>query len=349
MSHLKIRAFHSLAFIVSRACSVFAAKSATAGTERFAIAIHGGAGTIDKEKLQGALKRQYEAKLLQALDTGYALLEKGSSSQEAVIAAIQILEDSPLFNAGRGAVYTFEGTHELDASLMEGATLQVGAVAGVKTVKSPIALAKAVMDKSPHVLLFGDGAETFAAEQGIARVSNDYFDTEERYQSLLRAKEKLQLKETGNSDFRASYEGFPDRYKIGTVGAVALDKHGNLAAGTSTGGMTAKRYGRVGDAPIIGAGTYADNASCAVSATGHGEYFIRYNVAADICARVKYQGVSLQQASDTVINQVLKDAGGSGGIIAIDTSGNMVMPFNTTGMYRASRSSNGDRYVGIFR
>ena len=320
-----------------------------ADTGQFAIAIHGGAGTIDEEKLQGELRLQYEAKLLEALDSGYALLEKGGSSQEAVIAAIKILEDSPLFNAGKGAVYTFDGTHELDASLMDGATLQVGAVAGVKTVKSPIALAKAVMDHSPHVLLFGEGAEAFAAEQGLARVSNDYFDTEERYQSLLKAREKLLQQEDGTADFRAGHDALPESYRMGTVGAVALDKRGNLAAGTSTGGMTAKRYGRVGDSPIIGAGTYADNASCAVSATGHGEYFIRYNVAADICARVKYQGVSLAKASDTVVNQVLKDAGGSGGIIAVDAVGNIAMPFNTVGMYRASRSSNGDRSVGIFR
>lgn len=333
------------------AALVFSPISATqAGTqpERFAIAIHGGAGTIDRDKLQGELRQRYEAKLLQALDAGYKLLDKGASSQAAVIAAIQVLEESPLFNAGRGAVYTFDGGHELDASLMDGATLQVGAVAGVKTVRSPIALAKAVMDHSPHVLLFGEGAEAFAVEQGFSPVSNDYFDTEDRYQSLLRAKQKLQQEQEANADFRASYDSLPARYRMGTVGAVALDKQGNLAAGTSTGGMTAKRYGRVGDSPIIGAGTYADNASCAVSATGHGEYFIRYNVAADICARVKYQGASLADASDRVINQVLKAAGGSGGIIAMDPAGNIAMPFNTVGMYRASRSSDGSRQVAIF-
>lgn len=349
MTCLFHRLIHPGILLAGLACGLFTTSPGHADTQPIAIAIHGGAGTIDKEKLQGGLKTEYETKLLEALDTGYALLEKGHDSQEAVIAAIQVLEASPLFNAGKGAVYTFEGTHELDASIMDGATLQVGAVAGVKTVKSPIALAKAVMDHSPHVLLFGEGAETFAAEQGFARVSNDYFDTDERYQSLLRAKEKLLQEKDSTKGFRAGYQALPTRYKVGTVGAVALDKQGNLAAGTSTGGMTAKRYGRVGDAPIIGAGTYADNASCAVSATGHGEYFIRYVVASDICARVKYTGDSLEEASNTVINQVLKDAGGSGGIIAIDPSGNISMPFNTVGMYRASRSSNGDRMVGIFR
>lgn len=348
MPRLFCRLIHPGLLLASLAVSLLIANGSHADAQPFAIAIHGGAGTIDKEKLQGELKLEYETKLLEALDAGYALLEKGSSSQEAVIAAIQVLEDSPLFNAGKGAVYTFEGTHELDASLMDGATLQVGAVAGVKTVKSPIALAKAVMDKSPHVLLFGEGAEAFAAEQGFPRVDNDYFDTEDRYQSLLRAKEKLLQKEDGTADFRAGLQALPVRYRMGTVGAVALDKHGNLAAGTSTGGMTAKRYGRVGDSPIIGAGTYANNTSCAVSATGHGEYFIRYGVAADICARVKYKGVSLEAASNTVVNQILRDAGGSGGIIAMDPSGNIAMPFNTAGMYRASRSSNGDRMVGIF-
>ncbi|RLQ21842.1 isoaspartyl peptidase/L-asparaginase [Seongchinamella sediminis] len=325
-----------------------ATNTALADTAPFAIAIHGGAGTIDRDKLQGELRQRYETKLLEALDAGYRLLDQGESSQAAVIAAIQVLEDSPLFNAGKGAVYTYEGRHELDASLMDGATLQAGAVAGVKTVSSPIALAKAVMDNSPHVLLSGEGAEAFAAEQGFTPVSNDYFDTEDRYQSLLRAKQKLEQEQDASKDFRASYEDLPERYRMGTVGAVALDQQGNLAAGTSTGGMTAKRFGRVGDSPIIGAGTYADNTSCAVSATGHGEYFIRYHVAADICARVKYQGASLADASDTVINQVLKDAGGSGGIIAMDPSGNIAMPFNTVGMYRASRSSDGSRQVAIF-
>jgi beta-aspartyl-peptidase (threonine type) len=321
---------------------------ASADNPKFAIAIHGGAGTMDKNELVGDVKRKYEDKLKQAVDTGYALLEQGKSSQEAVIAAIKVLENSPLFNAGKGAVYTFDGEHELDASIMDGKTLQAGAVAGIKTVKNPIELAKAVMDKSVHVLLSGKGAEAFSIEQGIAQVSNNYFDTEHRYNSLLKAKKKLLKTNEELKDFRAAHDALPIEFKVGTVGAVALDKEGNIAAGTSTGGMTAKRYGRVGDSPIIGAGTYANNASCAVSATGHGEFFIRYHVAADICARVEYQGISLQQAADTVINGVLKDAGGTGGIIAIDTKANITMPFNTAGMYRASRSSNGKFTVAIF-
>ena len=315
----------------------------------FAIAIHGGAGTISKTKMTKEKRVAYEHKLKQARDAGFALLAKGESSQAAVIAAIQILEDSPLFNAGKGAVYTFEGEHELDASIMNGETLNAGAVSGVKTIKSPIALAEKVMEKSVHVMLSGEGAETFAKQQGVERVENSYFDTEHRYKSLLRAKKKLAEKEKELKDFQAAHQTLPNEYKFGTVGAVALDKSGNLTAGTSTGGMTAKRFGRIGDSPIIGAGTYANNESCAVSATGHGEYFIRYHVAADICARMQYQGISLEQAADIVINDVLVSAGGSGGIIAIDHAGNITMPFNSSGMYRASKSSTGEEFIGIFK
>ncbi|SEK87500.1 beta-aspartyl-peptidase (threonine type) [Colwellia chukchiensis] len=323
--------------------------SAQAEPEKaFAIAIHGGAGTINRSKMSPAKREAYEAKLKQARDTGYAMLASGKSSQSAVIAAIQILEESPLFNAGKGAVYTFEGEHELDASIMNGKTLNAGAVSGVKTVKSPIALAQAVMENSVHVMLSGAGAETFARQQGLPMVSNSYFNTDARYQSLLKAKKQLADKERELKDFQAAHQTLGKQYKYGTVGAVALDKSGNLSAGTSTGGMTAKRYGRIGDAPIIGAGTYANNASCAVSATGHGEYFIRYHVAADICARVQYQGISLAKAADIVVNDVLVAAGGSGGVIAIDPLGNISMPFNSTGMYRASKSSNGEEFVGIF-
>ncbi|XQW83512.1 isoaspartyl peptidase/L-asparaginase family protein [Thalassotalea piscium] len=319
-----------------------------AAENAFAIAIHGGAGTINKAKMTTEKRAAYEKKLSEAIDAGYQLLSDGHSSQEAIIAAIKIMEDSPLFNAGKGAVYTFEGTHELDASIMDGKTLNAGAVSGVKTVKSPITLAQQVMDKSVHVMLSGEGAETFAKEQGLTLVDNSYFDTPHRYQSLLKAKEKLK-KAMKNNNYQAAHQSLPTEYKVGTVGAVALDKAGNLAAGTSTGGMTAKRYGRIGDAPIIGAGTYANNASCAVSATGHGEYFIRYHVAADICARVQYQQKSLSEAADTVINKVLVNAGGTGGVIAIDTKGNIAMPFNTSGMYRASKSSTGESFMGIFK
>ena len=314
----------------------------------FAIAIHGGAGTIDKAKMTKEKQAAYESKLTEAVNAGYQLLSEGKSSQQAVIAAIQILEESPLFNAGRGAVYTFDGEHEMDASIMDGKTLNAGAIAGVKTVKSPIALAEQVMENSVHVMLSGEGAEDFAKQQNMEFVDNSYFDTEFRFKALQDAKKKLEQKQK-QSSFQAAHQALDVKYKYGTVGAVALDKQGNLTAGTSTGGMTAKRFGRIGDAPIIGAGTYANNNSCAVSATGHGEYFIRYHVAADICARVEYQGIPLQDAADTVINDVLVKAGGSGGIIAIDTDGNITMPFNSSGMYRASRKQNEQPFVAIFK
>ena len=342
--------FFLAAALTLTSAQLFIANDVQAHQEQaFAIAIHGGAGTINKTKMTKEKRQAYESKLKQARDTGYAMLADGKSSQAAVIAAIQILEDSPLFNAGKGAVYTFDGEHELDASIMNGKTLNAGAVSGVKTVKSPIALAAAVMEKSVHVMLSGKGAEMFAEQQGLASVENSYFDTEARFQALLKAKKQLAEQEKALKDFQAAHQTLGNEYKFGTVGAVALDKSGNLTAGTSTGGMTAKRFGRIGDAPIIGAGTYANNESCAVSATGHGEYFIRYHVAADICARMQYQGISLEKAADVVINDVLVAAGGSGGIIAIDVAGNITMPFNSTGMYRASKSSNGNEFVGIFK
>ena len=294
-------------------------------------------------------RKAYEKKLKEALNAGYLLLEQGQSSEQAIIAAIQIMEASPLFNAGKGAVYTYEGEHELDASIMDGETLNAGAVSGVKTVKSPIALAQKVMNESVHVMLSGEGAEAFAKEHKLAFVDNSYFDTKHRYKQLKKAKKVLKNKEAELKSFKAAHQALDDNFKFGTVGAVALDKQGNLFAGTSTGGMTAKRYGRIGDAPIIGAGTYANNESCAVSGTGHGEYFIRYHVAADICARVQYQNISLIEAADTVVNKVLVDAGGTGGIIAIDKQGNITMPFNTSGMYRASKSSSTSSYVAIFK
>jgi len=317
--------------------------------QQYGIAIHGGAGAIAKSKMTIEKRMAYEQKLQQALDAGYDLLKQGKTSQQAIIAAIQVMEESTLFNAGKGAVYTFEEEHELDASIMNGKTLNAGAVSGVKTVKSPIALAEKVMEESVHVMLSGKGAEQFAQVKGLEIVKNSYFNSERRYKSLLKAKKKLLKAERELKDFQAAHEMLSTEYKVGTVGAVALDQHGNLAAGTSTGGMTAKRYGRIGDAPIIGAGTYANNASCAVSATGHGEYFIRYHVAADICARMEYQNISLKEASNAVINGVLIKAGGSGGVVAIDHQGNIAMPFNSEGMYRASKSSNGQMYIGIFR
>lgn len=331
-----------------------------ANDKPFSIAIHGGAGTISKANLTAEQQEAYRAKLQQAVDAGYDILAKGGDSLTAVRASINILENSPLFNAGLGAVYTYDGGHELDASIMDGKTMNAGAVAGVKHIKNPIDLAFTVMEKSPHVMLSGQGAEEFALTQGYQLVPVNSFDTQSRYQQLKSAKEKIQKAEA-NPDYQASngdnthhnyqlsaldYSEFD--YKFGTVGAVALDQDGNLAAGTSTGGMTAKRFGRIGDSPVIGAGTYAENGVCAVSATGHGEYFIRYHVAGDICAKVKYQKKSIIQAADEVINQRLITAGGTGGVIAIDQRGNIATPFNTEGMYRATRKNNEPAQVMIW-
>lgn len=312
--------------------------------DNFAIAIHGGAGTITRDSMTPEREAQYEAKLQEAVNAGYAVLEKGGDSMDAIVVAIQILEDSPLFNAGRGAVYTWEGHHELDASIMNGATREAGAVASIKTVKSPIALAREVMEESVHVMLSGEGAEAFAKQQGLETVDNSYFNTEARFKALQRMK-----KQVGNPQDKTAWAQMDDNFKFGTVGAVALDKQGNLAAGTSTGGMTGKRWGRIGDAPIIGAGTWADNDSCAVSATGHGEYFIRYHVAADICSRMKYQQLDVVKAGDTVIHDVLLPAGGTGGVIIVDKHGNVHMPFNTEGMYRAKRQAGSQAEVAIYK
>lgn len=308
-----------------------------ANDKPFAIAIHGGAGTISKANLTPEQRQAYKDKLKEAVDKGSKVLEEGGDSLVAVQTAINILENSALFNAGIGAVYTYDGGHELDASIMDGKTMNAGAVAGVRHIANPIDLALAVMNKSEHVMLSGAGAEEFALTQGFTLVPNHHFDTDERYQQLLDARQKLQA--AAKSEQVANVEMKDLDYKFGTVGAVALDKKGNLAAGTSTGGMTAKRFGRIGDSPVIGAGTYAENGVCAVSATGHGEFFIRYLVAGDICAKVKYQQKSIIQAADEVINQRLITAGGSGGVIAVDQRGNIATPFNTEGMYRATRSN----------
>lgn len=325
-------------------CSAAWAKDAP-----IAFAIHGGAGTIHKSTMTLAQQQAYRDKLKEAVTAGHKLLQEGGSSLDAIVAAIQILENSPLFNAGKGAVYTYNETHELDASIMDGSTRQAGAVAGVKHIANPIQLARLVMDKSPHVMLSGEGAEEFAKTQGIALVENDQFNTKGRYEALIRVKRKMRHAEQQNNNYQAAVNLLEHKYKMGTVGAVALDKYGNIAAGTSTGGMTNKRYGRIGDSPIIGAGTFADNASCAVSATGHGEYFIRYNVAADICARVRYQQQPIKLAAKEVIQNVLLPAGGTGGVIVLDTQGNITMPFNTDGMYRASINRDGELYIGLFK
>ncbi|RHW76211.1 isoaspartyl peptidase/L-asparaginase [Colwellia sp. RSH04] len=312
-----------------------------------AIAIHGGAGVIKKSRFTPEKEKAYRAKLTEAINTGYAVLNRGGTSLDAITAAINVLENSPFFNAGKGSVYTHDETHELDASIMDGKTRQAGAVAGVKRIENPINLARLVMEESVHVMLSGEGAEQFAHNKGVPLIDNKHFDTDSRYQSLLRAKKKMK-EEQATKDYQAAHKTLSTEYKVGTVGAVALDQYGNIAAGTSTGGMTNKRFGRIGDAPVIGAGTFAENESCAVSATGHGEYFIRYNVAADICARVKYQGKSIHQAGDEVINSVLKPVGGTGGVIIIDQQGNIAMPFNTQGMYRASKTADDETYVAIF-
>lgn len=315
----------------------------------FAIAIHGGAGTIKKDHFTPEKEAAYRAKLKESVEAGYTVLEQGGTSLDAVTTAINILENSPFFNAGKGAVYTHEETHEMDASIMNGKNRQAGAVAGVKHIENPINLARLVMDESVHVMLSGAGAETFAQSQGVKLVDNKIFDTDHRYKSLQRAKAKMEKAKQQKKDYQAAHFALDTEYKVGTVGAVALDKFGNIAAGTSTGGMTNKRYGRIGDSPVIGAGTFADNASCAVSATGHGEFFIRYNVAADICARVQYQGKSIDQAGKEVIHDVLMPVGGTGGVIIIDSKGNISLPFNTKGMYRASKSTSQVTYVGIFK
>ncbi|CUS48914.1 MAG: beta-aspartyl-peptidase (threonine type) IaaA [Idiomarinaceae bacterium HL-53] len=312
-----------------------------------AIAIHGGAGTITRENMTREREAQFEAALREATEAGYAVLDNGGTALDAVQVAIQLMEENPLFNAGKGAVYTYEGRHELDASVMLGDTLQAGAVSGVTNIKSPIAAARAVMENSRHVFLSGEGAESFARDQGLEQVSNTYFNTPHRYEQLQNALQALRESAETSAQI-AALENWDPAFNMGTVGAVALDEYGNLAAGTSTGGMTAKRWGRIGDSPIIGAGTWADNTSCAVSATGHGEYFIRYHVAADICSRMKYQGITAEEAGRTVIHDVLLPAGGTGGVIILDAQGNVSMPFNTEGMYRAAKTSQTSLEIGIY-
>lgn len=332
--------------------------------------IHGGAGVIKQGSLTPEKEKEYRAKLEEALLAGYKALQSGKSSLDAVEIAIRMLEDSPLFNAGKGAVFTSEGKNELDASVMDGKTLGAGAVAGLRRVKNPISLARAVMEKSPHVMMSGDGAEKFAREMNIELVEEKYFWTQERWDSLQKILKEEKAKpasapkptETGKPNQAQKSVYLQDNYyeqmtatqrldenRFGTVGAVALDKDGNLAAGTSTGGMTNKKFGRIGDAPIIGAGTYANNETCAVSATGWGEYFIRLGVARDISALMEYRVLPIQQAADIVIKQKLQKLGGDGGIIAIDKFGNMAVSFNSEGMYRAYIGGDGKPVVEIYK
>ncbi len=310
----------------------------------FGIVIHGGAGTIRKENMSDSLELAYKEKLEEAIRTGHEILANGGTALEAVQRTINVMENSPLFNSAKGAVFTNEGKNELDASIMDGESLNAGAVAGVTNVKNPINLAYEVMVNSDHVLLSGKGAEQFAEEQGLEIVDPSYFYTEKRYKAMERARDR----ENEATNKTAFYDPFIKDEKFGTVGCAALDKNGNLAAGTSTGGMSNKKYNRIGDSPIIGAGTYANNKTCAVSSTGWGEYFIRGVVAYDISAMMEYKRVSLEEAAHEVIQNKLPALGGDGGIIAIDHEGNVAMEFNTAGMYRASMNKNGDLKIGMY-
>ncbi|TAL63367.1 MAG: isoaspartyl peptidase/L-asparaginase [Bacteroidetes bacterium] len=336
------------------------ASAQTKPMENFAIVIHGGAGTILKDSMSPALEQQYKDKLNEALKSGYNILAKGGTSMDAVVAAIKVMEDSPLFNAGKGAVFANDGTNSMDASIMDGKTIKAGAVAGVHTIRNPIEGARAVMEKSKHVMLSGDGADKFAKEQGLKIEDPKYFFDEKRWKQFHEIKKKDEIKLDHSSDTSGSINPLDVEFlgdgsiplttgdKFGTVGCVALDKYGNLAAGTSTGGMTNKKWDRVGDSPIIGAGTYANNKTCGVSCTGHGEYFIRNVVAYDVAALMEYKELSVEQAANEVIMKKLKAQGAEGGLIAMDAKGNITMPFNTPGMYRGYTKQDGKTWIGIY-
>ena len=306
----------------------------------FSIAIHGGAGTLVRGQMTAEKEIAYKSALQEAIDAGYKVLENKGNSLDAVCAAVKILEDSPLFNAGRGSVFTATGSHEMDASIMEGHTLKAGAVSLLKGIKNPILLARDVMEKSEHVFLAGDGARQFALEQGYTLEDEAYFYDELRYQ---------QWQEIKDSDHFQLDHSLKKDSKFGTVGAVACDAFGNLAAATSTGGMTNKKWGRVGDSPMIGAGNYANNATCAVSCTGSGEYFIRGVVAYDVSCLMEYKGLNLAEAAAEVIHDRILKLGGDGGLIAVDKQGNVTLPFNTEGMYRGYRKSNNEKGIFIYK
>ena len=322
------------------------------GSGKWAIVVHGGAGVIERSRLKPEQERAYRAALAHATQVGANIVEKGGSALDAIEAAICLLEDDPLFNAGRGAAFSAEGRNELDAAIMDGATLQAGAVAGITQTKHPISLARAVMAHSPHVMLIGAPADDFATSQGLEQADPAYFYAPQRWRSLERflVAEGMPIPEKPQGDFDLpKTELVHDEGKHGTVGVVALDRSGHVAAGTSTGGMTGKRWGRVGDSPIIGAGTYASDAACAVSATGSGEYFIRLAVAHAIAARVELKGMSLQAAVDEVIQDKLAALGGDGGVIAVAPDGQMAWSFNTPGMYRASAADGQPMIVSIYK
>ena len=312
--------------------------------QQFALVIHGGAGTIKKENMTPEQEEAYRQKLQEALETGYKILENGGTSLDAVQKTINVMEDSPLFNAGKGAVYNSAGEHEMDASIMDGNTLNCGAVAGVKHIKNPINAARVVMDSTRHVLMAGQGAEDFAKLNSIELVDSHYFDTEKRYEQLLKAqqREKVTLDHTSMNT-----KELIDDHKYGTVGAVAIDKHGNIAAATSTGGMTNKKYGRIGDSPIVGAGTYANNKTCGVSATGTGEYFMRTLATHETSDLMLYKDLSLKESLDNVLKQIA-NLGGDGGLVALDKDSNIAWSFNTEGMYRGYKKSNGENVVKFY-
>lgn len=319
---------------------------ATNAQRKHALVIHGGAGTILKENMTPEKEKAYQAALTLALKTGDSILAKGGTAIDAVVASIKIMEDNPLFNAGKGAVFTNDGKNELDASIMDGSNLKAGAVAGITTVKNPITAALAVMQKSEHVMMAGKGAEKFAAKAGCKIVEPSYFFTKERWDALQKAKQKDAAKMDSSNAIQTSF--FKD-YKYGTVGCAALDSYGNLASGTSTGGMTNKRFGRIGDAPIIGSGTYADNNTCAISCTGWGEYFIRLSMAKAVSDRMELKGMSLQEAANEMIYKKLPALGGDGGLIGIDKQGNITMAFCTPGMYRGYINLQGEMVVKIYK
>ena len=332
------------------------AAAAKPGAHRWAIVLHGGAGVIERSSMTPQAEAAYRAGLRHAIETGGAVLDRGGSAVDAIEAAIKTLEDNPLFNAGKGAVFAADGTNQMDAAMMDGATMKAGAVADVEHTKNPISAAKAVMQKSPYVLLVGKGADAFAAHEGLQQEPQSYFFTERRWESLVRELQREHLpvppRPKGAPPAPAKPLAFletPDNHKYGTVGMVALDKYGNIAAGTSTGGLTAKRWDRVGDSPLIGAGTYASNQSCAVSGTGIGEYFIRYTVARTICALVQYKGMKLQAAADEVVQHQLVAVHGDGGVIAITPDGQMAWSFNTPGMFRARLVEGGKPQIAIYR
>ena len=311
-------------------------------SQNIALVVHGGAGNIYKEQIPDSLEMEYRRKLEESLLVGFRILNSGGESIEAVKAVINILEDSPLFNAGKGAVFTNSGTNEMDASIMDGATLNAGSVAGVKHIKNPIDAAIAVMNQSPHVFMAGEGAEKFAKMHDITMVDSDYFYTQKRFDQLQRIKQ-----DKSKSQGYLRHDHLDS--KFGTVGAVAIDKDGNIVAGTSTGGMTNKKFGRIGDSPIIGAGNYANNKTCGISATGHGEYFIRNVVAYDISALMQYKSLGIQEAADLVVQEKLASMGASGGVIGLDSKGNIMMSFNSNGMFRGYIKEDANPVVQIFR